>query len=243
MGGGVKRRQAQSLAELAVGVVCPQACPVVVGAVVEIFVLVAAQGIPHVHKAASGGLYGAGKLVEIRFLMEERSARGDVLRVDHGGRRHQHHVDLARIALAEGFQGGGVLGQGAGFAGEQAVSAGEHLVFFAQQDAAVLGLLEEGCLHKALQADPLVPAKHLIFDILGVAGKVIVQPVCRGSGELGPLGEGGVFQLAVGAVRCDEIQHEQPKEEQPERQQHRVLPQGGAFFVVFFHQKCLPFRS
>ena len=99
------------------------------------------EGLPHVHKAASGGLYGIGKRVEITVLVQQRSARRDVFRVDSGRRRHQHHVDLARVPLTERFQGGSVLGQGARLAGNEAVGAGEHHLLFAQQDAAALLLL------------------------------------------------------------------------------------------------------
>ena len=74
---------------------------------------------------------------------------------------------------------------------------GEHHVLPAQQDAAALGLLEEGGLRRALQADPLVAAKHLILDVSGVAGEVVVQPVGGNSGQSGPLGQGGVFQFTV----------------------------------------------
>ena len=47
------RDRAQSVAEQLVGVVSAGARPVVVGAVVDIFVFVVGEGLPHVHKAAT----------------------------------------------------------------------------------------------------------------------------------------------------------------------------------------------
>ena len=47
VGRGVKRREAQSVTELLVGIISAGACPVVVGAVVDIFVFVVGEGLPH----------------------------------------------------------------------------------------------------------------------------------------------------------------------------------------------------
>ena len=112
---------------------------------------------------------------------------------------------------------------------------GEHHVLPAQQDAAALGLLEEGGLRRALQADPLVAAKHLILDVPGVAGEVVVQPVGGNGSQPGPLGQGGVFQFTVCAVGRGHIQHEQPDKEQPEGHQHRIPEQRGSFLCMLVH--------
>lgn len=103
--------------------------------------------------------------------------------------------------------------------------AGEHLSLLPQQDAAALGLLQQGGLHHALQADPLVPGKDLVFDVLGVVGKIIVQPLGRQSGQVGALGQGGVFHLAVSAVRRKQIQRKQGGKKQGKGCEHRVAAQ------------------
>ena len=109
----------------------------------------------------------------------------------------------------------------------------------AQQDAAVLLFLQQGGLHHALQADPLVAAEHLILDILGVGGEVAVQPLGRELGQGRALAEGGVLQLTVGPVRGDHIQCEQPHKEQGEHDQHRVVQQGRSFCMLV-HELHLP---
>ena len=222
VGRGIKGRKAQGVAEQLVGVVSAGARPVMVGAVVDIFVLVRGEGLPHVHKASSGGLYGIGKRVEITVLVQQRSARRDVFRVDGRRRRHQHYVDLARVPLTERFQRGSVLGQGARLAGNEAVGAGEHHVLFAQQDAAALLLLHHLRFHGALQGDPVVTAHHLVFDVFRVGREELVQPISRDAGQAGPLGEGGVFQFTVGPVRRDKVQQEQPGKKQGECDKDRI---------------------
>lgn len=102
-------------------------------------------------------------------------------------------------------------------------------MLFAQQDAAVLLLLQQGGLHYALQADPLIAAEHLILHVLCVGGKVAVQPLGGKLGQRRALGKGGVFHLAVGAVRCNKVQCEQTKKEQAEHHQHRVVQERGRF--------------
>ena len=117
---------------------------------------------------------------------------------------------------------------------------GEHHVLFAQQDAAALGLLEQGGLGQTLQADPLVPPKDLILDIFRVGGEVVVQPIRRHCRQLGALGQGGVFQFAVGPVGRHHVQHKQGKEKQPEHHKHRVLEQRGRFSGMLVHSEIPP---
>ena len=112
-------------------------------------------------------------------------------------------------------------------------------MFLAQQDAAVLLFLQQGGLHHALQADPLVAAEYLILDVLGVGGKVAVQPLGRELGQGRALAEGGVLHLTVGPVRGDQIQCEQPHKEQGEHDQHRVVQQGRSFCMLV-HGSHLP---
>ena len=232
VGGCVERGQAQLRAQLAVGVVSAKGRPVVVGAVVDIFTLVGGKNLPHVHKAASGGLYGGGELVEVSVLVQQRGVCRHIFLVDIRRRRGQQHVHLAGVPLAERLHRGGVLGQSAVLAVQQAEGAGEHHVLFAQQDVAVLLLLQQGGLHHALQADPLVAAEDLILHVLRVGGKVAVQPLGGKLGQGRALAEGGVFHLAVGAVRRDEVQREQADEEQAEHHQHRVVQERRRFFAV-----------
>ena len=97
----------------------------------------------------------------------------------------------------------------------------------AQQDAATLLFLQQGGLHHALQADPLVAAEYLILDVFRVGGEVAVQSLGRELGQGGPLGEGGVLHLAVGPVRCDHVQHKQAEEKQAEHDQHRIVQERG----------------
>ena len=230
----VKGGQAQRLTELLVGVVGPQRRPVVVGAVVEVFPFVLRQGGQDINEPPVG-LSLCGNAFQNALLIDLGCPRRDILRVDHRGRRHQHEVHPARVALGKALDGGKVLGHPLFLIFQDAVMPGEHHVLPAQQDAAALGLLEEGGLRRTLQADPLVAAKHLILDVSGVAGEVVVQPVGGNGGQPGPLGQGGVFQFTVRAVGRGHIQHEQPDKEQPEGHQHRIPEQRGSFLCMLFH--------
>ena len=235
VGSGIKGGKAKGLAQLAVSVVGAKARPVVVGAVINILALVGGKGGAHVHKAAAGRLHRSGKLVKVAVLVQQRSVCGHVFFIDIAGGGCQQHIHLARVALAQAGERCRVFGQGALLAGKQPVGAGEHHVLLAQQDAAVLLLLQQGSLHYALQADPLIAPRYLILDVFGVGGKVAVQPLGGELGQRRALAEGGVLQLAVTAVRGDHIQREQPDEKQAEHHQHRVMQKGGGLFIVFGH--------
>ena len=239
VGGGVKGCKTQGSAQLLVGVISAQARPVVVGAVIEILALVVGQGAAHVHKAASGGLHGGAELIKIRVLVQQGRVGRYVLRVDVRCSRGQQYIHLAVVPLAERLHRRSILGQGALLAGEQPEGAGKHHVLPAQQDAAVLLFLQQGGLHHALQADPLVAAEYLILDVLGVGGKVAVQPLGRELRQGRTLAEGGILQLTVGPVRGDQIQCEQPHEEQGEHDQHRIVRQG-SLFCMLVHGSHLP---
>ena len=95
-------------------------------------------------------------------------------------------------------------------------------MLFAQQDAAALLLLHHLRFHGALQGDPVVTARHLVFDVFRVGREKLVQPISRDAGQAGPLGEGGVFQFTVGPVRRDKVQHEQPGKKQGECDKDRI---------------------
>ena len=211
----------------------------VVGAVIEILALVVGQGAAHIHKAASGGLHGGAELIKISVLVQQGRVGRYVLRVDVRCSRGQQYIHLAGVPLAERLHRRSILGQGALLAGEQPEGAGKHHVLPAQQDAAVLLFLQQGGLHHALQADPLVAAEYLILDVLGVGGKVAVQPLGRERRQGRALAEGGILQLTVGPVRGDQIQCEQPHKEQGEHDQHRVVQQGRSFCMLV-HELHLP---
>ena len=221
----VKGRQALRFAELLVGVVSPQRRPVVVGAIVQILVLVRPQRIGDAEKLHRRER--CLRFVDPPFLVHLGRSEGQVFRVEHGGRRHEHEAHLAGVTLAQGLHRRQILVPDPLFGGQNAVAPGKHPVLPPQQDAAALGLLEQGRLGQALQADPLVPPEDLILHIFGIVRKIVVQPIHRHGRQFGPLGEGSVFQLAVGAVRRHQVQHEQRREEQGESRQHRVLLQGG----------------
>ena len=174
------------------------------------------------------------------FDLQQGGGRRHPLGVDGRGRRHDHRVHPAGPA---GRQRGGrrhVPGEGALLARDESVAAVEHLPLGPQQDAAALGLLQQGRLDKALQADPAVPAGHLILGVLGVAVEEAVQPRRRQDlgGDGGALGQGGVLQLADGAVGGDAVQQEHPAEKQAEQEDHRVMDQT-AFSSAFLHGHLL----
>ena len=128
------------------------------------------------------------------------------------------------------------------FRGDQAVGAVKHLATIPQQHPAALGLLEQSCFHKALQADPGIPAGDLVFCILGVIVEEAVQSRrgqdLRGHGRA--LGQGGVFQLADGAVGGDAVQKEHPHKKEAEQDQHRVVDQPAFSFALALLHSCLP---
>ena len=231
MRAAVKRRQAQLLAEGFVGVVSPQRRPVVVRAIIEILVLVVVQSRKDTDEMPA--LHHIRNFVDAGFLVHLGRGEGQLFRIDGGGRRHQHEADLAGAALGQRTHRREVLVPRLLLAGQHAVPPGEHPVLLAQQDAAALGLLEQGRLGKALKVDPLIPPEDLILDVFRVIGEVAVQPVHRHRRELGPLGEGGVFHLTVCAVGRCHIQHEEGDEKQAEGHQHRVLFERGQTLFLF----------
>ena len=238
----VKGDKAQRLAQPAVGIVGPQGGPVMVGAVVDILILVGRQGVLQGDIDPPGLLHRRLDLADVALFLQQGRMGRHPLRVDGRSRRGHHHIHPAGIAPRQGPHRRDVPGQGALLAGDQAVGAVKHLAMIPQQHPAALGLLEQSRFHKALQADPGIPAGDLVFCILGVIVEEAVQSRrgqdLRGHGRA--LGQGGVFQLADGAVGGDAVQKEHPHKKEAEQDQHRVVDQPAFSFALALLHSCLP---
>ena len=211
-----------------IAVVGPQAGPVVVGAVVDVLVLVGLQGAVQVHGV---GLHGVVQGVDDGLLVGGGSALGQAVGPDGGGGGDETEVDghihvvhqlvhVARVGLQSGLAGG--------------LHPVEEGVLLTEVDAVVL-LLAAEALAPGLQGHPEVPADDVVVDVvLGVLHKLAAVHIFQR--QLGSRGQVAVFHGGELLVGEQDAAHQNPSDKQGEED-------GEKNTILFAHKKTLLFRS
>ena len=244
VGVAVKGRQPLQRAELLIRAVGAVRRPVVVGLEIQVLVLFLGEGRTQVDDV--GTLADLGKnIVKHRVLVHHRRTGGQHFGVDDAGRRCQqegHLAGVVRSKIADSLHIFVQLLLGGVFHREQLC---EHPVVFAQQDAALLSLLEQHLIRRALGVHRRVAEGKLILHPAGKAA--LPAAVQQGADTEGRELRGlAVFQLQLIALRPQQIHKCAPEQQHRAEEQQRIARAAfaAAFAVYNFRHTALPpFRN